>query len=72
MARVRLPLYLGETLQKLGPGKVRLLEAVREHGSISGAARRDRDGVPPRVDSERKRVRRSSLGARMRSSQPSA
>jgi len=39
VARVRLSLYLGELEQKLGPGKVRLLEAVREHGSISAAAR---------------------------------
>ena len=39
MARVRLSLYLGKTLQKLGPGKVRLLEAVRATGSISAAAR---------------------------------
>ncbi|RDU99515.1 LysR family transcriptional regulator [Trinickia dinghuensis] len=29
---------LGETVA-IGPGKVSLLEAIREHGSISGAAR---------------------------------
>ena len=39
MARVRLSLYLGEIEQKLGPGKVHLLESIREHGSISAAAR---------------------------------
>lgn len=39
MARVRLALYLGESGHKLGPGKVRLLEAVRDTGSISAAAR---------------------------------
>jgi molybdate transport system regulatory protein len=39
MARVRLALYLGEDRKKLGPGKIRLLEAIREHGSISAAAR---------------------------------
>lgn len=38
MARMRLGVYLGEG-HKLGPGKIQLLEAVREHGSISGAAR---------------------------------
>jgi len=37
MARVRLGLYLDG--HKLGPGKVALLEAIREHGSISAAAR---------------------------------
>ena len=39
MARVRLRIYLGEDEHKLGPGKVQLLEAIREHGSISAAAR---------------------------------
>ena len=39
MARVRLRIYLGEEEHKLGPGKVQLLEAIREHGSISAAAR---------------------------------
>jgi molybdate transport system regulatory protein len=38
MARLKLRvLFEGE--HSLGPGKVQLLEAVREHGSISGAAR---------------------------------
>jgi molybdate transport system regulatory protein len=39
VARVRLRIYLGEEEHKLGPGKVRLLEAIREYGSISAAAR---------------------------------
>ena len=39
MARVRLRIYLGKDEHKLGPGKVQLLEAIREHGSISAAAR---------------------------------
>ena len=39
MARVRLSLYLGKALHKLGPGKVRLLETIAERGSISAAAR---------------------------------
>lgn len=39
MARVRLRIYLGEAGHKLGPGKIRLLEAIGEHGSISAAAR---------------------------------
>jgi molybdate transport system regulatory protein len=39
VARVRLRIYLGEEEHKLGPGKVQLLEAIREHGSISAAAR---------------------------------
>ena len=39
MARVRLRIYLGEEEHKLGPGKVQLLEAIQEHGSISAAAR---------------------------------
>ena len=38
MARVRLHIHLqGE--HSLGPGKIQLLESVREHGSISAAAR---------------------------------
>ena len=38
MARLKLRLYFdGE--HSLGPGKVELLEAIREHGSISAAAR---------------------------------
>lgn len=39
MTRVRLRIYLGEEEHKLGPGKVQLLEAIRELGSISAAAR---------------------------------
>ena len=39
MTRVRLRIYLGEEEHKLGPGKVQLLEAIGEHGSISAAAR---------------------------------
>jgi molybdate transport system regulatory protein len=39
MVRIRLAVYLGEEGHKLGPGKVRLLEAIEEHGSISAAAR---------------------------------
>jgi molybdate transport system regulatory protein len=39
LARVRLRIYLGEGEHKLGPGKVQLLEAIRERGSISAAAR---------------------------------
>jgi molybdate transport system regulatory protein len=39
VSRVRLRIYLGEEEHKLGPGKVQLLEAIREHGSISAAAR---------------------------------
>jgi len=39
VARVRLRIYLGKDEHKLGPGKVQLLEAIREHGSISAAAR---------------------------------
>jgi len=34
-----LRIYLGEEEHKLGPGKVQLLEAIRELGSISAAAR---------------------------------
>ena len=37
--RIRLALYLGPDEHKLGPGKIRLLEAIRAHGSISAAAR---------------------------------
>jgi molybdate transport system regulatory protein len=39
VTRVRLRIYLGEEEHKLGPGKIQLLEAIREHGSISAAAR---------------------------------
>ena len=39
MTRVRLRIYLGEEEHKLGPGKIQLLEAIREYGSISSAAR---------------------------------
>lgn len=39
MARIRLALYIGPGEHKLGPGKIRLLEAIGEHGSISAAAR---------------------------------
>lgn len=39
VARIRLAIFLGDEAHKLGPGKVRLLEAIREHGSISAAAR---------------------------------
>ena len=38
MARIRLRVFLGEE-HSVGPGKVQLLEAVRELGSISSAAR---------------------------------
>jgi molybdate transport system regulatory protein len=38
VARLRLHVHLGEE-HSLGPGKVQVLEAVREHGSISAAAR---------------------------------
>ena len=38
MARVRIRIYLGDG-HSLGPGKIQLLEAVRELGSISAAAR---------------------------------
>ena len=38
MARVRIRIYLGDG-HSLGPGKIQLFEAVREHGSISAAAR---------------------------------
>ncbi|MCP5060540.1 MAG: LysR family transcriptional regulator [bacterium] len=40
MTRVRMGFYFGaDEVHKLGPGKVALLEAVGEHGSISAAAR---------------------------------
>lgn len=39
MTGARLTLYLGEDRHKLGPGKIRLLEAIRDGGSISAAAR---------------------------------
>ena len=39
MTRIRVSLYLGEAGHKLGPGKVQLLEAIEEHGSLSAAAR---------------------------------
>ena len=38
MARVRLHIHLDGD-HSLGPGKIELLEGVREHGSISAAAR---------------------------------
>jgi molybdate transport system regulatory protein len=38
VARFRLHVHLGEE-HSLGPGKVQVLEAVRDHGSISAAAR---------------------------------
>jgi molybdate transport system regulatory protein len=38
MTRIRLHIHLGEA-HSLGPGKISLLEAVRDHGSISAAAR---------------------------------
>jgi molybdate transport system regulatory protein len=40
VARIRLRVYVGDEEHPLGPGKVRLLEAVRDEGSISAAARR--------------------------------
>jgi molybdate transport system regulatory protein len=39
MARVRLGIYLEKNGPKLGRGKIVLLRAIREHGSISAAAR---------------------------------
>jgi len=36
---IKLAVYLGEEKHKIGPGKVRLLEAIEECGSISAAAR---------------------------------
>lgn len=38
MTRIRLHIHVDDE-HSLGPGKVALLEAVREHGSISAAAR---------------------------------
>ncbi len=38
MSHIRIRIYLGDG-HTVGPGKVQLLEAVREHGSISAAAR---------------------------------
>jgi molybdate transport system regulatory protein len=39
MTHIRLAFYLGPREHKLGPGKIRLLEEIRERGSISAAAR---------------------------------
>ncbi len=39
MARIRLGVYLEENGPKLGRGKIELLKAVRDEGSISAAAR---------------------------------
>jgi molybdate transport system regulatory protein len=39
MTRVRLGIYLEDDGPKLGRGKIRLLQAIGEHGSISAAAR---------------------------------
>lgn len=39
MARIRFGVYFDEGEVKLGRGKMRLLEAVRDEGSISAAAR---------------------------------
>jgi molybdate transport system regulatory protein len=39
LARIRFGIYLGDDGPKLGHGKVALLKAIREHGSISAAAR---------------------------------
>ena len=39
MTRIRVGIYLSETGPKLGRGKIALLKAIREHGSISAAAR---------------------------------
>jgi molybdate transport system regulatory protein len=38
LPHIRIRIYLGDG-HSVGPGKVQLLEAVREHGSISAAAR---------------------------------
>jgi molybdate transport system regulatory protein len=38
VARIRLHIHIDDD-HSLGPGKISLLESVREHGSISGAAR---------------------------------
>lgn len=39
MGRARLTVFLGDAGHKLGPGKIHLLEALAERGSISAAAR---------------------------------
>jgi molybdate transport system regulatory protein len=39
VSNARLTLYLGDERRKVGPGKIHLLEAIRDHGSISAAAR---------------------------------
>jgi molybdate transport system regulatory protein len=39
VTRVRLGIYLGDEEHKVGPGKIQLLEAIRDQGSISAAAR---------------------------------
>ncbi len=39
MARIRLGVYLEENGPKLGRGKIELLKAIRDQGSISAAAR---------------------------------
>jgi len=39
LARIRFGVYLENDGPKLGPGKIQLLKAIREHGSISAAAR---------------------------------
>lgn len=39
MARIRFGVYLEEGGPKIGRGKIRLLKAIGEHGSISAAAR---------------------------------
>jgi molybdate transport system regulatory protein len=39
MGRIRISVYLGDAGHKLGPGKVALLEAIDQEGSISAAAR---------------------------------
>jgi molybdate transport system regulatory protein len=39
VVRIKLAVYLSEKEHKLGPGKVRLLEAIGNSGSISAAAR---------------------------------
>jgi molybdate transport system regulatory protein len=38
-ARIKLAVYVGRNGQKLGPGKIHLLEAIGDLGSISAAAR---------------------------------
>lgn len=39
MAQLRVTLYVGSGRHKIGPGKIRLLEQIRDQGSISRAAR---------------------------------